>query len=450
MGMAAPVRPDERISSIDVLRGFALLGILLMNIVGFALYSASYDDPTVAGGATGINLWTWIVMHVLAEGKMRCLFSLVFGASLILLTSRIEAKGGPSTDVFLRRNLWLILFGMVHAYFLWYGDILYPYALCALVLLPFRHMRVRSLLIIGGVLIVLQAGANIYYAFDTKRTIETAQSAIAAEKAAQAANKKVVLTAEQEEAKKSWEEMQKHIHPTKEDLQKDANGWLGGFPSVFKTRAKLVGRWHSMPYYHPMNWDIWSMMILGMAFMKAGLFSASYSYRFYGWLAAIGYLIGISVNSTTAWLRIQSNFDVITRSYTGMGYDIGRLSIALAHMAVLLMLCKAGAMTWLTSRLAAVGQMAFSNYILQSVTCSTFFYGYGFGMYSKLERHQLYYLVAFIWILQLIVSPIWLKYFRFGPLEWGWRSLTYWKRQPMRISPAMEPAPEAAGGLTGA
>jgi uncharacterized protein len=99
-----------------------------------------------------------------------------------------------------------------------------------------------------------------------------------------------------------------------------------------------------------------------------------------------------------------------------------------------MLLCKAGWMGWLLGRLGAIGQMAFSNYILQSVICAFYFTGYGFAMYGHLERHQLYYVVAAIWVFQLIVSPIWLRYYRFGPLEWGWRSLTYWKRQPMRLA----------------
>jgi uncharacterized protein len=109
------------------------------------------------------------------------------------------------------------------------------------------------------------------------------------------------------------------------------------------------------------------------------------------------------------------------------------LPIALACMAVLMILCKAGAARWLTSRLAAIGQMALSNYILQSVVCSLVFTGYGFGLYGRLERYQLYYAVAGCWAISLAASPIWLQHYRFGPLEWCWRSLTYWKRQPMRI-----------------
>src|SRR5690242_19733223 len=110
----APTSGVERITAIDTLRGFALLGILLMNIVAMGMNPAAYDNPTATGGATGLNLLTWAVMHVLAEGKMRCLFSLVFGASAILLTSRLE-KHGDAADIYYRRNGWLLLFGIIHA-----------------------------------------------------------------------------------------------------------------------------------------------------------------------------------------------------------------------------------------------------------------------------------------------------------------------------------------------
>ena len=134
----------------DALRGFALLGILLMNIVAMGMYGAAYNNPTITGGATGPNLWVWTAMHILAEGKMRCLFSLVFGASVILLMRRLGDRP-EAADIYYRRTLWLLLFGIVHAYLLWGGDILYPYALCALALYPFRNLRAKTLIIVGSI-----------------------------------------------------------------------------------------------------------------------------------------------------------------------------------------------------------------------------------------------------------------------------------------------------------
>jgi uncharacterized protein len=119
----------------------------------------------------------------------------------------------------------------------------------------------------------------------------------------------------------------------------------------------------------------------------------------------------------------------------GSTYDLGRLTVALGHLGLIMLLVRMGILRRLTRSLAAVGQMAFSNYIFQSVITVIVFTGTGFALYGRLQRYQLYYFVAAIWMFQLVVSPIWLRHFRFGPLEWCWRSLTYWRKQPMRRHP---------------
>ena len=164
----APVAREDRIPALDALRGCALLGILLMNIPGFALHPASYGDPTVAGGADGANLWFWIVNHILFDGKMRALFSMLFGAGVLVLTERGEAKGHSMADIYYRRLFWLLLFGVLHAYLLWWGEILYPYALCGLFLYPFRHVRPSRLLAAAGVSLLVITGFLIGDGFDKR------------------------------------------------------------------------------------------------------------------------------------------------------------------------------------------------------------------------------------------------------------------------------------------
>lgn len=442
MQAAGPVRQEERISSLDVIRGFALLGILLMNIIGFGLANA-YDDPTNSGGATGINLWIWVTLHIFAEGKMRCLFSMVFGAGIILLTARAEKHGESAADIFFRRNLWLMGAGVLHAYLLWQGEILYPYALCALALYPFRKMVPRHLIAIGVAMLVITAGCNFYGSLETKKTIEEGKAAIQLE------SNGAKLTDDQKDAKKKWEDLRKNAKPTPEEIEKTNQKWRGSVLDVLKVRAASVWHWHALPYYHYYQLDIFSMMLLGMALFKLGVFSAERSMTFYAAMAAIGYGIGLPLNSFTAYTRVASNFDILVSLYTSLTYDIGRLSIALAHVAMLTLFFKSGTFRWLTSSLAAVGQMALSNYLTHSLVCSTIFCGYGFAMYGRLERYQLYYVVFGLWIFQLIVSPIWLRHFQFGPAEWAWRSLTYWKKQPMRKLPQpsmaiaqIDPAPQ--------
>ena len=220
----APVQPGERITALDALRGFALLGILLMNIIDFGMHSAAYDDVTVTGGSTGVNLAIWAVLHIFAEGKMRCLFSLVFGASVILLTSRLEARG-ESGDIYYRRTLWLLLFGILDAYLLWVGDILYPYALCGLALYPFRKLPARKLLTVGSVLLAMMAAAYVGLGFKQQEMLKEGPAAVAA---AQRGDR---LTDKQTEQKEEYERWRKRNRPTAGELKKEVrqkNLWVSG------------------------------------------------------------------------------------------------------------------------------------------------------------------------------------------------------------------------------
>jgi uncharacterized protein len=422
----APVEESERIRALDSLRGFALLGILLMNIVAMGVYPSAYDNPTVYGGSTGANLWVWVVLHVLAEGKMRCLFSMVFGASVMLLTTRLE-KRGDSADIYYRRTLWLLLFGVAHAFLLWLGDILYPYALCALALYPFRKLPAKTLLWIGAIVVVGGVGVSVFGGFHTRNLIRDGR---AAESAVARGDK---LDDKQQDAKKAYDEWKKGNQPDAATIKKDADEWRGNPLHVIGIRATYVaGYEHNTPYYGFASWDIWSMMLIGMALFKLGVLTAERSAGFYAKLALIGYGIGIPLNSYTAWVIIKNHFDPVISGFTGTTYDLGRLTVGLGHLGLVLWMVRVGALKRLMGLLASVGQMAFSNYILQSVLTAFFFTGYGFKMYGRLERYQLYYVVLAVWVVNLVWSPIWLKYYRFGPLEWCWRSLTYWRRQPMR------------------
>jgi uncharacterized protein len=253
----APVTRGERITALDTLRGFALLGILLMNIVAMGMFGAAYDDPTVAGGSTGVNLWIWAILHVVAEGKMRAIFSLVFGAGIILLTSRLESTGRSSADIYYRRNLWQLLFGIPHAYLLWNGEILYPYALCALALFPFRKMSVRGLLTVGGIALPATAGLAIRSGFQTLSMLTDGRAAIAA------ADQGQKLTDEQQDARYEYEQWQRFNRPALEQVNKNNDEWRGNFFKVVAARAKGAIFWHSPAYYSWGNADIWSMMLIG-------------------------------------------------------------------------------------------------------------------------------------------------------------------------------------------
>lgn len=448
----APVSAEERISSLDVLRGCALLGIALMNILFSGLPLAAGFNLNVAGGSTGPNLAAFFVQYILFDGKMRGIFSMMFGAGSYLFIERGVKRGIGmlGAELYYRRVLWLMLFGIIHAILIWHGDILYPYALLGLVLLPLRSASPKSLFITAGLCIALMTGAQVAEGFKLQKTHKLALEAEAAIKAGK------TPTEEQKDAKKQWEDGRKYFSPTAEDLKKEAEVYSGTYFHLVGKRAAIVKEWHSAPFYM-FGWDMFTMMLVGIAFAKIGVLSASYSNRFYRNMLLAGYGFGLPIGAISAFLAYKQNFEPLQTIFTFSTYQSARLAMTLGHTALILLICKSGMFAKLRQALAAVGQTAFSNYILHSLIYGFVFYGYGFGLYGKLQRYQLYYVVLGMWIFSLITSPIWLSYFRFGPLEWCWRSLTYWKRQPMRLKqpePAMvETPPEeaqetATGSLT--
>lgn len=178
------------------------------------------------------------------------------------------------------------------------------------------------------------------------------------------------------------------------------------------------------------------MNIIGMGLARAhnepNVLSAQKSYRFYAIMLVVGYSIGLAVNYREVRLIIDSHFSLTGFSKSMLTYDLGRVPVAFGNIAFIILLCKAPVLNWLKRRLAAVGKMALTNYIMHSLIALFFFTGAGFGMFGKLHRHELLYVVFSIWIFQLIVSPIWLKYFEFGPMEWVWRMLSYQQKYPLR------------------
>jgi uncharacterized protein len=196
----APIAQTERISSLDTLRGIAVLGILLMNIIAFGLPIASYFNPAVAGGLDPRNFYAWAIPNVLFEGTMRAIFSLLFGASIVLLTDRMEKSGAGvmTADVHFQRMLWMMLFGIIHwALLLWIGEILFAYSICGLLLFVFRKLAPQRLLLIAAILLALATAGS----FAGSQSVQQAQAASAEASAAKAKGAK--LSKEQTEAIKN-------------------------------------------------------------------------------------------------------------------------------------------------------------------------------------------------------------------------------------------------------
>lgn len=422
-----PIKSLDRINALDVIRGIALLGILLMNINGMGL-PFSYSDPTIAGGADGLNLKVWIANNMLFEGTMRGLFTLLFGAGVILLTSRLEKSGAGITtaDIYYRRILWLLLFGIINVYILlWNGDILYPYAIFGLMLFPFRNVTVKKLLIGAGILITIGILWDISD-YRNKLHIQKEGTEIQALK-----EQGKVLSKEQEETLGEWEKLKtKH---TTEEVTKEIEKMHQSYFKVMMAKVESNQFMQTWFPYRIWPWDILSFMLIGMAFFKLRIFHGERTRLFYLIMMVTGYLVGLSVNYMETSMILENKFDAVIMYKADQTYQIGRLFTTMGHVGLFMIFIKSGILRFLQKSLAAVGTMALTNYLTHSIVTSIIFYGDGFSMYGKLQRFELYYIVAGIWIFQLIVSPIWLKYFLYGPAEWIWRSLTYQKIQPFRI-----------------
>lgn len=433
----SPVTRAERISSMDVLRGFSLMGILVMNITDFAygfsnyFYPLSTVKPVFHGPHWKINTAVWFLRWILAEGKMRAVFSMLFGAGVILLTERGLARGGGIrvADIYTRRNLWLLLFGMLHGYLIWSGDILFYYGLAALLFLfPFRVVRPRRLMWVAGILLALNSALGVGYQYFRP---------VALQKAAAAASAKLAhhqkLTEDESAALKSWNDAQQQWRVPDKKKYEDIHAMQQGYWKAQAHTAKDVLQGELKGSYFGFG-DWVGVMLLGMALFKNGFLPGRLSIKTYAWTAVIGLAIAWSVTAVGAWKAWAGHFDMFqTALWMYAPYDLERVSGALGTVALLLVLLKTNSFKWLFRRIAPVGQMALSNYLLTSIAMMIVFVWGPWHWYGYVEYYKIYYAVAAMWLFNIVFSSLWLRSFEFGPFEWLWRSLTYWKLQPMRV-----------------
>jgi uncharacterized protein len=243
------------------------------------------------------------------------------------------------------------------------------------------------------------------------------------------------------------EHLNKQLAPEPEQeaerFAKDVAAYRGTYPEIIRHRALDLLGYQTAEFVLVTLWMVGGRMLIGMGLMKLDVFSARRSRRFYLWMIALGYGIGLPLVLYDTWLRITVDFRGATMIQAKLLYGyVSAIAVALGHVGAVMLIFQSGAIPWLTRRLAAAGRMALSNYLMQSLICVTLFYGYGFALFGTINRVGLAGIVVAIWAFQLTTSIAWLRYYRYGPAEWLWRSLTYWRLQPMRVR---EPAVALAG-----
>ena len=416
----APTPERERIESLDVLRGFAVLGMLLVNILAFSVYSKTYFDPSF--NASGVaDLVAWGSVELLVEGAMRGLFAMLFGASLALFTTGAAAKGAW---LHYKRNFWLLVFGCLNVYLLlWYGDVLIAYALAGFLLYFVRNVRASYLYVMGAVLLLLVSlafsliGFGIEYLRDEVRDVALSGG---------------TPTAYEQEAMDDWEEFLAYAQPTQEGRAEELAARGGSMASAISWHHELFAEEYLVGIFAFTFWDALMMMLIGMGLYKSGVMQMQKSLRFYIVTCVVGFASGLLINAhevRTAW---DSGFDLVESipPYQ-FSYHFGRLGVAFGWLGLVLALLKLGGtgqgLGAVGRRLAAVGRMALTNYLMHSLALMLTFTGVGLGLVGKFSRSEVYVFVLAIWAFQLWFSAWWLARYGHGPMEWLWRGLTYGK-----------------------
>lgn len=422
----SPATEPERIIAIDTLRGVAVLGILVMNIYGFAMPFIAYQNPLALGGTEWYNVGTWFFTHVFFDQKFMTIFSLLFGAGLVMMSTRADARDAKYGGLWYRRCFWLMVIGALHAYFIWFGDILFYYGLMGMFIFLFRNRSSRALIITGcslllvGVLFAVSGGP--YMENLKNRSAEIEQLRDAGQE----------LTPEQTATLKEWEGMSVLVKPAAEQVREDLAAYSAGYSENFEHRIPVVQMMQTQMTVGFVIWRVGGLMLIGMALMKLGIISGERPNSFYRKLMLIGYGLGLPIMLVSAYGMNRHQWDLFWMfGLGGFPNYSGSILVALGHIALVMHIVKNGLLQKLMARFTTVGQMAFTNYLTHSIVMTSIFYGYGLGLYGQIPRIWQMAFVAAMLTFQLWFSPWWLERNRFGPAEWVWRSLSYWKLQPM-------------------
>jgi len=413
----------ERIVTLDLIRGIAVMGIFSVNIVDFSMIQAAYLNPAGYGGWHGADALVWALNMLFVDGKFRSLFSMLFGASMLLVIERAERSGESGWTVHWRRMAVLLAIGAAHAILIWRGDILTLYATTGLVAYLFRRMSVERL-----------AGLGL--------TLSLTNLVLFGAIAATLVHQDLVAHGPNPTAEilRNWNANAGSFFPTAKAIAADKAVYSSSWLAIVAHEANgadqiIVNNLLLLP-------DTLGLMLLGMAAYKSGFLTGEWSDERYRRVAKWGISTGIL---GFAALVIA---DFATRFYVPLvlgGFMAAmvpfRLAMAFGYAALIILLFRRPGQ--LRARFAAVGRAAFTNYLGTSLIGTAVFYGWGLELYGQVSRAEAWLLVPLVWMLMLLWSKPWLDRFNYGPFEWLWRSLSRGKLQPMRKKSPLEPVAAA-------
>jgi uncharacterized protein len=392
------------------------MGILLMNIISFAMPEAAYFSPAAYGGTSPPDVISWAIMSVLVDSKMRGLFSMLFGASMLLVFERAEAAQGDGKSVHRRRMVWLLLFGLVHYYLIWLGDILTLYALCGLVGIGLLHKDEAQLRRIA--IWLLSINFLIFGALMIGLWMLKGMA--------------MQPGADPELVKNFAEVMAEFGGANSETIAKSMALYQSGYFEIVHHQL-TEGLFIPVISFLVGGLETLGLMALGMMFFRNGFLTGDWDDVRYMKTMRIAYSIGIPGQIALVVWGLVSGFDTLTVIGSMWAWSAPfRIAVMIGHAALAMLLIKKFAKSAIMARISAVGQAAFTNYLGTSILMTILFYGYGFGLFGQMSRWQTYLVVPIVWVIMLLWSKPWLGRYRYGPLEWLWRSLARGQMQPAR------------------
>ena len=405
-------RPSGRILTLDVIRGVAVMGIFSVNVVGFAMVEAAYFHPPTWGWNGLADRLMWFVNFVLIDGKMRSLFSMLFGASMLLVAERAEAAGESAIAVHYRRMIVLLLFGLAHFYLLWFGDILASYAIVGMAAFVFWRLNALALAAFAIAAYMMAFAGSSSAAAWMQHAVEILASGHGTSADLAAARTTISFLAPDQ----SYIANDLAIHRDFFAYVRETTG-----PRLLDPLSTIRGIWA----------ETFALMLLGMAGYRSRFLTGTWPREIYRLAAVGGIAIGAAFSAVLAAIVWTNNFRlpipmVALETWSMPAHPV----MALAYASLIILAIRNGGA--LTQRFAAVGRAAFTNYLGTSVLATFVFNGWGLGLYGKLSRAECWLFVPLFWLLMLLWSKPWLDRFRYGPFEWLWRSLARGRLQPMR------------------
>lgn len=412
----AEVRPTdklERIDSLDFLRGLAILGILFINIENFA-YPDSWS-PWKYGFDDALDRSTRFWVYFLTQGKFATMFTLLFGVGFYLFLERLEKKrlGMVATDIYLRRLLWLFIIGVFHAYFIWNGDVLYHYAICGLLLFPFRSLSKKTLLFSVLVLVLIQT-TNSYEKTSQRRNSFNSYLEVKDRPESD-------RTTQENKRVDYWEAYLTKKMPDTSQVKTPKSTYLTGLKETYQQASVHKG----MLYYQGFLFPTLMVMIIGIYFYRSGILRDYNSWKYYWPITLSLLIIGLILNYYRYYHWTYMYFQPVLNFWKDFAFNFHKQILGVAYVLLFNGLYQKFLSQLNMRVISNIGRMALSNYLLQSTIMAFLFYGYGLAWFNEYSRTELLLIVIVIWGIQLVLSWLWSKKFNQGPAEWFWKRMTY-------------------------